>query len=117
MLSGIASALTTMSGGEAVEVGIVGREGFPEKIHLLGPQYGGAQCFIQLRGEALRMDFKQFQTLFLEVPELQRVGCIATSSTTASCWHNWVLAIVCMMWATAWHVGCSWSSIARATGK
>ena len=71
MLSGIASVITTMEGGDAVEIGIVGHEGFPEKIHLLGPQSGETTCFMQIPGSALRMDFKQFRSLFQNEPELQ----------------------------------------------
>ncbi|WP_419806435.1 Crp/Fnr family transcriptional regulator [Terriglobus sp.] len=71
LLSGIASILTSMANSEAVEICIVGHEGFPEKIHLLGPQLGETRCFMQLVGSALRMDLRRFKTLFLESPELQ----------------------------------------------
>ena len=71
IVDGVASIVTTMQDGEAVEVGIVGHEGFAEKIHLLGPQLGQTHCFMQVSGHALRMNFKRFQGLFLSIPELQ----------------------------------------------
>ena len=58
--SGIASVVTMMQGGEAVEVGLTGREGLAEKYQLLGPQTGTATCFMQLPGAGFRMSFKRF---------------------------------------------------------
>ena len=55
MTSGIASVVTSMSGGDAVEVGLIGREGLAEKFHLLGPEVGEVRCFIQIAGTALRI--------------------------------------------------------------
>lgn len=72
LTSGIASILTTMEGGDAVEVGLTGREGFAEKIHVLGPQTGMVRCFMQVDGTGLRMDFKQFQAEFFSSPALLR---------------------------------------------
>jgi CRP-like cAMP-binding protein len=70
MTSGIASTVTTMEGGEAVEVGLTGYEGFAEKTHVLGPQSGSVQCFMQVAGSALRMNYKQFRTEFFRNPEI-----------------------------------------------
>jgi CRP-like cAMP-binding protein len=72
MTSGMASVLTLMQSGEAVEMGLVGVEGFPEKLHLLGSQNGFTECSIQLAGTALRMDFKRFKGLFIQDPSLLR---------------------------------------------
>jgi hypothetical protein len=72
MTSGMASVLTLMQTGEAVEMGLVGVEGFPEKLHLLGSQNGFTECFIQLAATGLRMDFKRFQGMFLQDPALLR---------------------------------------------
>ena len=72
LLTGIASRVTTMASGEAIEVGIIGHEGFPEKVHLLGPQCDGSRCFMQIEGSALRMDFSRFQALFLEHSDLRQ---------------------------------------------
>jgi CRP-like cAMP-binding protein len=72
LTSGMASVLTLMQTGDAVEMGLVGVEGFPEKLHLLGSQNGFTECFIQLAATALRMDFKRFQGLFMQDPALLR---------------------------------------------
>ncbi len=58
--SGIVSIVTMMSNGEGVEVGLVGREGVPEAVHLLGPGLGVTECFVQVEATGLRMDFKRF---------------------------------------------------------
>ncbi len=59
--SGIASVVTSMSNGDGIEVGLVGREGIPEAIYLLGPIAGVNECFIQVPATALRVDFRRFQ--------------------------------------------------------
>ena len=61
LTSGIASTLTTMQNGDAVEVGLVGREGFTGSYHLLGPKVGMTNVVIQLEGTGLRMPFGQFE--------------------------------------------------------
>ena len=55
-----------MTEGSAVEVGIVGRDGFPESLHLLGPELGHSRCFMQVAGAGMRMDFDEFQQEFLK---------------------------------------------------
>jgi CRP-like cAMP-binding protein len=72
MTSGIASVVTVLEGGDAVEVGLVGREGIAEKIHLLGPQLGMTRCFMQVAGSGVRMDFRRFEQVFLEDTSLHR---------------------------------------------
>lgn len=62
--SGIASLVNTLPGGEAVEIGLAGREGIPEALHILGPQTGDTRCFMQVEGTALRMEFKRFREIF-----------------------------------------------------
>ena len=66
MVTGLASIVTEMSVGEGVEVGLIGREGLPECLHLLGPETGPSRCFIQLEGEALRMPFRDLQRMFTD---------------------------------------------------
>lgn len=61
MTSGMASVVTALPGGEAVEVGITGMEGIPEALHILGPQTADIRCFMQVEGTALRMDFGRFK--------------------------------------------------------
>jgi CRP-like cAMP-binding protein len=70
--TGIASIVTTLSGGDAVEVGLAGRESLAEKIHLLGPQRGMTRCFMQVAGTGLRMDFRRLEELFFRDPFINR---------------------------------------------
>jgi CRP-like cAMP-binding protein len=62
--SGLASVVTATPSGQAVEVALSGREGFPEAVSLLGPQFGDTRCFMQIEGTALRMDFRRFREEF-----------------------------------------------------
>ena len=64
LTSGMASLVNYMYEGEAVEVGIVGREGVPEALHLLGPALLQTTCFMQVQGTGLRMKFGDFQQIF-----------------------------------------------------
>lgn len=66
LTSGIASLVTEMAVGEGVEVGISGREGMPECLHLLGPEMGESRCFMQVPGTGLRMSYPKFQKVFQE---------------------------------------------------
>ena len=68
MTSGLASTVTVMGGGDAVEVGLTGREGFPQAIHFLGPARGDTRGFIQIAGTGLRMEFKRFEEEFRKNP-------------------------------------------------
>jgi len=62
--SGLVSIVTYMKEGEAAEVGLVGNEGIPEALHLLGPGRLQTNCFLQIAGTALRMRYKDFEQLF-----------------------------------------------------
>ncbi len=62
--SGMASVVIALPGGDAVEVGITGSEGFPETSHLLGPQTTDSRSFMQMSGTGLRMDAKRFREEF-----------------------------------------------------
>ena len=62
--SGMASIVTALPGGDAVEVGITGCEGFPEAFHVLGPQTMDTRSFMQMDGAGLRMDSKRFREEF-----------------------------------------------------
>ncbi len=73
LTSGIASVIMQLANGDAVEVGLVGREGVVESLHLLGPQIGPMRCFIQIPGTALRMRFKVFEQLFEGNPALRKL--------------------------------------------
>ena len=71
MTGGIASIVTIMEGGGQVEVGIVGREGVPESLHLLGPQRAQTRCMMQVSGTALRISFRTLQQEFGQYADLQ----------------------------------------------
>ena len=74
MTSGLASVVTFMSDGVGAEVGVIGREGLVEAIHLLGPASAPTTAFIQSEGSALRMPFSDLQHLFLShTPLSQRI--------------------------------------------
>ncbi len=70
LTSGICSVVTVMGDGSAVEVGLIGREGLPQALHLLGPETGDTRAFMQVEGTGLRMDFKRFQQEFKQSPAL-----------------------------------------------
>jgi CRP-like cAMP-binding protein len=74
MTSGMASVVTFMSDGVGAEVGVIGREGLVEAIHLLGPAPAPTTAFIQSEATALRMPFAELQQLFLShAPLSQRI--------------------------------------------
>lgn len=62
--AGMASIVTPMSDGTSVEVGVVGREGLVEAMHLLGPGQTSTRCFLQVAGSGLRMNFNIFEERF-----------------------------------------------------
>ncbi len=70
--AGIASVVTEMSTGEAVEVGLVGCEGLGESLQLMGPAKAQTRCFMQAEGTGLRMSFRAFQQEFLPDAEVRR---------------------------------------------
>ncbi len=72
LTSGAASTVTEMTEGEAVEVGMVGREGMLGAIYLLGPHTGPTRCFMQIEGAGLRMSFRRFQQEFETRTALRR---------------------------------------------
>jgi CRP-like cAMP-binding protein len=71
MTSGIASVVASMTNGTSAEVGIWGKEGLVESLHLLGNARMPTRCYIQVAGTALRMPFKELQKEFLENAELR----------------------------------------------
>ncbi len=64
-----------MGDGSAVEVGLIGREGLPQALHLLGPETGDTRAFMQVEGTGLRMDFQRFQQEFRQRPALNSSVC------------------------------------------
>lgn len=72
LTSGIASIVTLMANGDTTEVGTVGREGLPQGLHLLGSSVVPTQCFMQISGTALRMEFSAFEKQFNSDSEVRR---------------------------------------------
>ena len=64
--SGMASIVTPLNDGGAVEVGVVGREGLVEVLHLLGPISGPTRCMVQIAGSGFRISFDVFQERFFK---------------------------------------------------
>ncbi len=64
LMSGLASIVLTMLDGSTTEVATVGREGIPQGPFLLGPALLPTQCFMQIGGHALQMEFKAFAEIF-----------------------------------------------------
>ena len=71
--SGMVSLVTPLAGGEVIEIGLVGREGMVGSLHLIGTAPILSRAFVQIPGTALRLDFKRFEALFREDPELHRM--------------------------------------------
>jgi CRP-like cAMP-binding protein len=71
--SGMASVVTEMTDGRTSEVGIYGREGLAEAVHLLGTALVPNSCFMQVAGSALRMRFSDLQKEFLASEPLRKV--------------------------------------------
>ena len=72
LTSGMASIVTNMEEGETSEGGIVGREGMPESLHLLGPGLVQTSCFMQIAGTGLRIRFDEFHQQLQRYPALRR---------------------------------------------
>jgi CRP-like cAMP-binding protein len=64
LTSGIASVVTTMSDGATTEVEIIGHEGIIGSFHLLGDAAVQTNCFMQLSGTGLRIEFARLQDAF-----------------------------------------------------
>jgi CRP-like cAMP-binding protein len=74
MTSGIASVVTYMKDGGAVEVGLISREGIVEAMHLLDSASSPTTVFMQVAGTALRMPFPEFaKEVFRSEPLLRLV--------------------------------------------
>jgi len=61
MTSGITSVVTYMKDGGAAEVGLIGKEGVVEAMHLLGSAHSPTTAFVQVAGTALRISFATIQ--------------------------------------------------------
>ena len=73
LTSGVASIVSEMPSGQAVEVSMVGREGIPGSCRLLGSGLGHSRCVMLEAGTALRMEFRKFEHAFQMNPHLHRL--------------------------------------------
>jgi len=62
--SGIASVVAAVSEGGTAEVGVIGYEGVVGSLHLLGDAPVPTQCFMQVKGTALRIGLPALQEAF-----------------------------------------------------
>lgn len=61
--SGLASVVTNLASGDALEVGLIGSEGFAAAHYLLGPLCSPSDCFMQVAGAGLQVKFSVLQDL------------------------------------------------------
>jgi CRP-like cAMP-binding protein len=61
LTSGLATFVTPLENERFAVSDLVGREGIPEALHVLGPSKMVSRCSIQVPTTALRMTFKTFQ--------------------------------------------------------
>ncbi len=74
MTSGITSVVTYMKDGGAAEVGLIGKEGMVEAMHLLGSASSPTTAFVQVAGSALRLPFVELEKeAFASAPLLRRI--------------------------------------------
>lgn len=64
MTSGLASVVSSMADGAAVEVGMHGREGVVGMLHMLGSKVSPTDCFMQLDGSGLRIPLDELRAAF-----------------------------------------------------
>jgi CRP-like cAMP-binding protein len=77
---GVASFLTIMENGDAIEVGTVGNEGMVGVSGLLGVPYSTNRVIVQVPGEALRGEMAAFQTEAEQDGALRRLLTIYQSA-------------------------------------
>ena len=64
LTSGMASIITNMQNGESAEVSVIGREGVPGALQLLGPGRVPTTCIMQLDGAGLRIVTADLRRMF-----------------------------------------------------
>lgn len=69
--SGVASIVAEMPDGTSAEVGMVGRDGVVNSIHLLGPAASSTHCFVQMEGTALQIGMAELRSLFDNTEEIR----------------------------------------------
>ena len=73
LTSGVASVTTSMKAGAMVEIGMWGREGLIECIHLGSSDLVPSRCFMQIGGTALRMRYDDLQRHYEALQPLREV--------------------------------------------
>jgi CRP-like cAMP-binding protein len=88
---GLASVLTTMQDGDAVEIRMAGREGVTGFSYVLGAQSLRQEIIVQAPGSALRMSAAIFKTAFDQSEPLRRTvlryvnTALSMTAQTAAC--------------------------------
>ena len=117
--SGIASQITLLEDGRALELGITGNEGLVESTHLLGPGGVNSEGLMQINGTALRIPFVQLQKEFLSfeplrqliLEQVQRQTLVANQLAACNYFHSvrerlarWLLMIQDRMYLDQFHL-------------
>jgi CRP-like cAMP-binding protein len=71
--SGMASLVFNTNGGESVEVGVIGNEGFTPVPAAAGLYRSPHQAIMQVSGNGFRMGFDELQDVLHAAPQLQRL--------------------------------------------
>jgi CRP-like cAMP-binding protein len=71
MTSGLASVVSDMKDGAAVEVGMHGREGVVSAFQILGSKASPMRCFMQIGGSALRISMADLRAAFQSSEEIR----------------------------------------------
>lgn len=88
---GIASAVVTLSGGDTVEVGVIGVDGVVGLPILLGTGHSPGRTFIQIAGSGYRIDAKDLKDEFERSGKLREhlqrymQGFVVQTAQTAAC--------------------------------
>ena len=71
--SGMASLVFNTNGGESVEVGVIGNEGFTPVPAAVGLNRSPHEAIMQVSGNGFRMGFDELQDVLQATPQLQRL--------------------------------------------
>ena len=71
--SGMASLVFNTNGGESVEVGVIGNEGFTPVPAAVGLNRSPHEAIMQVGGDGFRMGFDELQDVLPATPHLQRL--------------------------------------------
>jgi CRP-like cAMP-binding protein len=102
--TGVASVLTNMADGGAIEVGMIGAEGIVGVSALLGAAMSSHQTIVQVPGTALRMKAARFKAAFDQLAAVRRLALgfvdalLNLSGQTAACNRLHSLEQRCARW-------------------